>query len=234
MASKLQSIVLIAVSLYVLQLGITDDLDFYIHPRYIIFTFAMASIGLVLMLTSYTSEHDEHNAGHKSGRLAMIPLGLMLLFALLPAKSLTSSTVTQRSTDAGSIVTTSDSKPINTLFAGSSKGLKLADWSRLLSSSSDESYYANKPAKVSGFVYDSGLGQDTVWIARFVVTCCAVDAQPIGVPVHIKNWENTYEEDQWLEIEGEFTNSTTSEGDQLILKPTSVTEIDQPERPYAN
>jgi len=233
MRFKLQSVVLIAVSLYIIQLNINGELDLYIHPRYIVFTVFMASIGFALLVVNYVFG-DKQGPSHRSGRLTMVPLGLMLLFALLPARSLTSSTVTQRSTDVGSLVSTSDSKPISTLFAGSSRGLKLVDWARIINSDNDEAYYSNKPAKVSGFLYDAGLGQDTIWMARFVVTCCAVDAQPIGVPVYIKDWEATYEEDQWLEVEGEFATHSTSEGEQIVLKPTLVTEIDQPERPYAN
>lgn len=229
-----QSVVLIVVALYVLHLGVSDDLNLYIHPRYIVFTVSMALISLVLLTTHFVSEREQKH-DHASSRLASVPLAAVLVFALfLPARSLTSATVSQRSTDAGSLVTTSSSKPINTLFAGSSRGLKLSDWSRLLSGNNDTSYYANKPAKVSGFVYDAGLGPNTIWLARFVVTCCAVDAQPIGIPIEITDWESDYEQDQWLEVEGEFVLKETAEGEQLVLEPTKTTQIEQPSNPYAN
>ena len=110
----------------------------------------------------------------------------------------------------------------------------MADWSRLLATNQDPNYYANRPAVISGFVYDSGLGTDTVWLARFVVTCCAVDAQPVGVPVRIANWADQYDEDDWLEVEGTFTLLETATGQEIVLQPESVTQIDIPEDPYAN
>lgn len=230
----LEPTLLIIVAVYILQLGVRDNLALYIHPRYILFTTTMTVIGLVLFTAHFISGSKQKST-HGPSMLGMIPLSLILLFALfVPARSLTSATISQRSTDAGSLVATADSRPVNTLFAGSSKGLKLADWSRLLSTNTDPSYYANKPAKISGFIYDAELGQDTVLLARFVVTCCAVDAQPIGVAVRLPNWESLYDQDQWLEVEGEFGLVETANGEQLVLNSTNVSEIDQPRNPYAN
>ncbi len=234
MLSKLNSILLVVTS-YILYLGFTDQLNFYIHPRYIVFTVVMSVVALILLLlNSYfsTTEDSEHN--HLS-KLALLPLGLIVISALLlPVKSLTSATVSQRSTDSGSIVATTGDKPLSVLFAGSSRGLKLTDWSRLLASNQDPSYYASKPAKISGFVYDSKLGNDTVGLARFVVTCCAVDAQPVIVPVQIKDWQKSYKKDQWLEVEGTFKPQQTVKGEQLVLVPEAVNEIQEPKNPYAN
>lgn len=231
--ASFQSIVLIVASLYIVHLGINNNLDLYIHPRYINFTITMALIGLLLLSINFIYVNRQKES-HRTSKIALAPLGAILIFALfVPAKSLTSATVSQRETDAGSIVATNDSKPVSTLFAGSSRALKLADWSRLLSSNGDENYYTNKPAKVSGFIYDAGLGTNVVWIARFIVKCCAVDAQPIGVPIYIKDWENLYEQDQWIEVEGEFLQKSTDNGTQLVLEPTKVTEIEQPRNPYA-
>lgn len=220
-------------ALYVLQLGISDKLNLYIHPRYIIFTLVMSLLCLIVLGLShyFTVEKDSHH----SSKLLYIPLVFLLTSALLiPTKSLTSATVSQRSIDSGSIVSTQNSQPINTLFSGSSRGLKLADWSRLLATNSDPNYYLNRPAKISGFIYDPNLGTDTVWMARFVLTCCAVDAQPIGVPVYIENWRETYEEDQWIEAKGEFLLKQTTGGEILVLVPTTLNTIEQPRNPYGN
>lgn len=222
-------------AVYVLYLGVTNRLGLYIHPRYEVFTLVMAGIALLMALASQST--DESHAGHthdKEGVHVSIPLAVVLLVALvLPAQSLSSSTVSQRSTDAGSLVATTETEPISTLFAGSSKGLGVTDWARLLNANTDPAYYVNKPANFSGFVYDAGLGDDAVWLGRFIVTCCAVDAQPVGVPIELPSWASQYEQDQWLEVAGEFEVRQTLEGEQLILIPTSVTAIDEPENPYA-
>jgi putative membrane protein len=225
--------VLLSSAIFILYLGFNEKLNLYIHPRYIFFTTVISAIGLVVIIMGL--KRKQRHEPHEGSKLSSLPLIIILGAAILiPARSLTSATVSQRSIDSGSIVTAVGAKPINTLFAGSSKGLKLSDWSRLLQANSDPSYYTNKPAKISGFVYDAGLGGDTVWLARFVLTCCAVDAQPVGIPVRIEGWQDTYEEDGWVEVEGQFQESNTANGIELVLIPVTVKNVEQPRNPYAN
>ena len=227
------TILIVAVT-YVSYLGVRNQLNLYIHPRYIVFTSVMAAIGLLVSLYDGSHKDADHTHSHGS-KIMMIPLLLILGAALLlPARTLTSATVSQRQIDSGSIIVASEGDTASAVFAGSSRGLRLRDWSRLLATIDDPSYFANKPATVSGFVYDASLGPDTVWLARFVVTCCAVDAQPVGVPVRLEGWSETYEEDEWLEVEGEFSLQPTADGEEIVLVPVSATKIDQPENPYAN
>ncbi len=228
-----ERIILLIAVVFVLYLGVNQQLNLYIHPRYIVFTVVMAVFGLVALLVGTKSKQSAH--GHTANALSLMPLAIILGAALLiPARSLSSATVTQRSIDSGSLVTTTDAQPINTLFAGSSKGLKLSDWSRLLLTNSDPSYYTNKPAKISGFAYDANLGGDTLWLARFILTCCAVDAQPVGVPVRIEGWQDSYQQDEWIEVEGQFMEAETANGVELVLIPDSVQSIEEPRNPYAN
>ena len=230
--------VLLTVATYVLYLGVRGDLDLYIHPRYIVFTIVMATIGGAVLfingLSNATHDDSDTHIGDRSW-LMLVPLIVLVSAALiLPAQTLSSSTVSQRITDAGSLIATAESRPVSTLFAGSSRGLRISDWSRILDSNTDPAYYTNKPAKISGFAYDAGLGDDTVWLARFVLTCCAVDAQPIGVAVRIPDWKNTYQENDWIAVEGEFSLQPTAQGEQIVLVPETVDAIDEPENPYAN
>lgn len=228
-----ENIVLLTTVIFVLHLSVAGKLSLYIHPRYILFTILMTLICAALLFIRVKGE--AHEETHRESKLSLIPLSIVLFFAIiLPARSLTSSTVSQRSIDSGSIVTSSDTKPLNTLFAGSSRGLKLSDWARLLQSNDDAEYYVNKTAKISGFLYDADLGTDTVWLARFVLTCCAVDAQPVGIPIRIEGWQAEYQEDQWLEVEGEFKEINVNGVSKLVLVPVSIEKIEQPRNPYAN
>ena len=228
--ANIENVALLIIATYVLYLGFSGQLNLYIHPRYIVFTVVMALACLVIMLSS-NSAHRSHKLNHAS----LIPLVIVVAVGVfLPARALTSATFSQRSTDAGSIVTTSGSQSLDSLFAGSSRGLKLADWNRVLAANDDPSYYANRTAIISGFVYDAGYGNDIVFVSRFVLTCCAVDAQPVGVPVEIESWSNEYEEDEWIEVEGTFRQRQTINGEKMVLVPESVVRIEVPENPYAN
>lgn len=221
---------LILSSVFILSLTWQNQLGLYIHPRYNLFTIALSVLCLVVA-TAYQKHHNEHKHAFSA---ASLPLIFILACAfILPARSLTSATVSQRQIDSQSIGLNS-SLTNNPLLAGSSKGLKLGDWYRLIQTNQSPAYYADKPAKINGFVFDAGLGPDTFYLARFIVTCCAVDAQPIGVPVRVTNWATIYQQDTWLEIEGEFELLGTTNGEELVLQPNSVTEIEEPSNPYAN
>lgn len=225
-------IVLVTAAVYITFLGATNQLGLYIHPRYTLFTVIMAVIAFILTSVDKSNIHDD--SSHRTFDLAMLPLIFLLVTALfLPARTLSSATVSQRTTDAGSIITTADSKSSALLFAGSSKGLGIADWSRLLLTNTDANFYLNKPANVSGFVYDAAFGDDTIWIARFVLTCCAVDAQPTGIPVRIPNWSSEYKQDEWIRVEGTFSLQPTARGEQIVLVPDKINKIDTPKDPYA-
>jgi putative membrane protein len=65
------------------------------------------------------------------------------------------------------------------------------------------------------------------------VTCCAVDAQPVGVPVHLPGWQDDFEADQWVRVAGTFdTNPSRSSTQPLALRPDTIDAVDQPEEPY--
>jgi uncharacterized repeat protein (TIGR03943 family) len=162
-------------------------------------------------------------------KLSNLPLMIILIAAwTLPSSTLTSSTFSQRSID-GQAAAGSNSQPVSDLFANSSKNLSLNDWSRILTTNQNAGYFTNKPVKVSGFIFDEG-SPESFTLARFLVTCCTIDAQPVGVPVLLPNWRNDYEEDSWVEIEGAFEERDG----QLILIPKNISQIEVPENPYAN
>ena len=216
---------------YIIFLALNNDLDLYIHSRYVLFTIVMSVLGVATVAIGHAlNKSHVHGSGSTA---SMLPLFIILACAVfLPARSLTSATVSQRTISSNP--QTNSQESTTSLLAQSSKILTLRDWSRLLSTNGDEDFYTNKTATVSGFVYDAGLGEDTLWLARFVVTFCAVDAQPIGVPVHLANWSDKYQQDEWLSVEGKFEKRQTDQGEQIVLIPESVDLINEPENPYAN
>lgn len=60
----------------------------------------------------------------------------------------------------------------------------------------------NQPWKLTGFVYkDHKLAKNQFVISRFVITCCIVDAAPIGIIVESPNAQNL-KADTWVEVDG--------------------------------
>src|SRR5690606_27041095 len=83
--------------------------------------------------------------------------------------------------------------------------LNVKDWANLLSQTNDAAFFAGKQVKLTGFVV-ADTDDEVFFVSRFVLSCCAVDARPIGVPVYKPGWQDDYSPDQWIEVKGVFSN----------------------------
>jgi uncharacterized repeat protein (TIGR03943 family) len=111
----------------------------------------------------------------------------------------------------------------------------LVDWVRTLTVYPEPDAYTGQKAKVQGFVIHSQeLGKEYLFLARFVLTCCAADAYPIGLPVKLKNeTREQYPPDSWLEVEGQMVTENLASKRQLTISANSVKKISQPKNPYS-
>jgi putative membrane protein len=227
-------------------LGLTGQLGLYIHPRYFGFTLVMAALGLVFVVASFffSSSFVASTPAAKTTprRLALSVAGSGVLLSIaavavlaLPPATLTSATATQREVNSGGLDTSDAAEQAATLVGtGDYERLSVKEWVSLLAQSDDPALFADKTAKLTGFVLPDADDPDNVfYIARFVVTCCAVDAQPIGVPVYLPGWSNTYSTDEWVEVEGTFTPNPSGRAKaSLAVEPTTIESVEQPSDPY--
>ena len=221
-------------------LAVTGQLGLYIHPRYFGFTIAVVGFALVATIAAYAAlprpdHHGDHDHDHGADsparrRLrvagqAVAGVGLAVALLVLPPAALTSSTVKQRDLNASVETDTI------TLVGADPSGFALRDWAALLADPATALTYAGRQATLSGFVTAAPGGDpDVLYLARFVVTCCTVDAQPVGVPVAVQGWADQYPVDGWLEVTGTFV--TSGDAGRVVLKPSTITPIDQPAQPY--
>jgi len=233
-----------------LWLAVAGELVLYIHPRYIVFTIIMAVLAVGFVVASaFVRAHDSNDSDEDAdadvpiGRwpkvLTLTAVGLATALAVsmvaLPATTLTSATAQQR--DINSTVLdlgTTDVASVTAGSAGAFETFSVVDWASLLRQTSDLSFFADKPVVVSGFITaDPEDPENLFYVARFVVTCCAVDAQPVGVPVYAPNWSSNLKIDDWVEVRGEFaTNPSQSSTQPLAVDPSEITPIEQPREPY--
>ncbi|MDZ7956623.1 MAG: TIGR03943 family protein [Aulosira sp. DedQUE10] len=109
----------------------------------------------------------------------------------------------------------------------------LVDWVRTLNVYPEPDSYTGQKVKVQGFVIrPPDLGKEYFFLARFVLTCCAADAYPAGLPVKFTDTSNQYPADTWLEVEGQMVTETLSGKRQLTIAATSMKQIPQPKNPY--
>lgn len=275
--TRLRGVLLVlVVSVLTVWLASTGQLALYIHPRYDLFTIAMASIAIVACVAALASalmrrraeaaraardEHErlrlpllaaEHDHDHAhdaaaaldsrfariAGVLAiLVSASLAIAMIVLPPATLSSATAIQRdiTSQSGSLDPEADAAAVaeaasapDELFAG----FTVRDWATLLRQTSDPAFYEGKPVDVIGFITAIPDEPDAFYVSRFSITCCAVDAQPFGVPVLLPGWQNQFAADDWVHVTGEFTTSGTLDVGTIVLEPSGVTGVDEPDQPY--
>ncbi|NEP27497.1 TIGR03943 family protein, partial [Moorena sp. SIO3I6] len=93
--------------------------------------------------------------------------------------------------------------------------------------------YTGQKVKVDGFVVIApNLPPDHLLISRFVITCCAADAYPLGLPVKLTENRNDYPSDTWIEVEGNMITETLDDKRQLVIEASGIKKIPEPENPY--
>ncbi len=229
----------------ILWLGATGRLELYIHPRYTVFTIVMAVIGgaasiaafLVVPGRGHAHDDDLPDETPPTGwRAALAIGGSVLLVAasavallVLPPATLSSATADNRDIADSTALSSADT---TSLVGGDSTTFTVKDWATLLHQGLGDDFFAGKAAAFSGFLVATE-DPDVVYVARFLVTCCAVDAQPLGVPVLFPGWQDRFAVDDWVEVTGGFSPSADpSAAEPIVLVPDTFEGIDQPAQPY--
>lgn len=239
MTTGWKTIILMAMGLFLFSRILNGTLLFYINERFFWLS-VLAAVGLILVGVSYRyrADHDHHepdHAGYSHGRLSWAGLLLIaspiVLGLVIPPKPLGAAAMTNR--DISLELLTSAAAPEGGIILSKPKTEKnILDWIVEFRQTSDPAALAGEEVKLVGFVYrDERFGEDSFMVSRFVVSCCAADAAPIGLVVH---WPDspTLADDQWVEVVG-VLEPGEFEGEQLpLVKAASVTPTDVPNQPY--
>ncbi|OAB57839.1 hypothetical protein AY600_16900 [Phormidium willei BDU 130791] len=111
----------------------------------------------------------------------------------------------------------------------------IVDWTRTLSVYPEPDAYAGDPVKVDGFIiHPPDLDDNLIIIARFMITCCAADAYPVGLPVQLPpgTSRQDLEPDSWVQIRGEMKSGRLEDRRQVIIAAESLEPIPEPDDPY--
>lgn len=247
----LDAIALISWGALLLKYSLTGQLKLLIHPNYFLLV-AFSSIiliilGIVLILFRFIARKQslstsEHISLFPPGLSSSLLLAIAILGFIVPPKILTSQTALQRRV---SDIPLTKTQPQAFRTATQPEERSLIDWVRTLNAYPEPDAYAGQPAKISGFVlHPDELPPNYLLLSRFVITCCAVDAYPIGIPVKIDSDRAYYPPDTWLEITGTMitetlpiknnsTSQTITSKRQLVLAAKSVESIPTPKDPYS-
>jgi uncharacterized repeat protein (TIGR03943 family) len=229
-------------NVYTLILYFEQQLTFYTSPRYVLFTVVFNAISLVVCGVGFVLTAWRIGNGGIRVRVPWRPSFTLLIAGLvfaaaytLPAHTLSSDTADQRSGNFNSSPVQSSTSTGNTLalFGADTTRLTIADWVSAFNLKANTSFYEGKKVDVVGFVYHpKSAPQDVFYVSRFRVTCCAVDAQPIGLPVYSPGWQEKFDEDSWVRLVGSFSKTDQDIAEPAIVTPQSIEPTDRPANPY--
>jgi len=208
--------------LVILNLFITGQLTLYIHPRYVLFTVSMITAAFIFLIISLR-KYDNKKLRYKLTDLIVVIMALVAL--ILPASTLSYQTATNRLQTTKLSESTPDISSYDS-FSQDFTHFDIVDWATLLSSQPPDNLVVGKNAKFYGFIFSDGDANK--YIARFKLSCCAVDATPLTVRLINNDLTNTLDIGAWYEVEGKFIK----ENNQFLINLNTVKRIDEPEEPY--
>lgn len=242
MKLELKAWILIGLSLFLLSRILMGNLFFYINQRFFSLT-VFAVIGLLLLGLSYRfrtgqagHEHHDHDPGH-AHTPSLTWTGFLLIASpivlglLIPPRPLGAAAMTNRDTSIVSL-TSATAPDSERVLAKPKAERNILDWLLEFRSVSDRSTLAGEAVKVTGFVYrDERFGQEQFMVSRFVLSCCAADAAPLGMVVH---WSESgqLEADQWVEVTGTLEPGEFGGEPMPFIRAATVTPTEIPSQPY--
>lgn len=216
----------IGYGLYLVRAYATGALYVYIHPIYVIPTLVTGALLLVLGAIGLVARGRQ---GERPPALAVAVLAVPLLVGLVvPASPLGVATAAQRGLDLAPPAS-ADVRAV----AGPPEGFTIKDWINAFHADPEPGRHAGKPARVTGFVVrDERLPDGWFLVARFVVQCCAVDAQPIALVVRPAGAAPPPAEGAWVAVEGVIEVAEVSGERRAVVAATAVAGTEAPAQPY--
>jgi len=239
MQTVLKAGALIGLGLFLYTRFVSGKLFYYINERFM-WLILFAALGFVLVGLSYryrpghahNHNHADHHHHFHFSWTAIILVALPIVLGLvIPPKPLGAAAMVNRDVSIGSL-TSAAAPESNAILSKPKANKNVLDWLVEFRTAKDPAAFEGKEAKLVGFVYrDDRFAQEEFMVARFVVSCCAADAAPLGLVVR---WPNspTLNDDQWVEVKGHFEAGRFAGEEMPILIAESVTLTDIPERPY--
>ena len=245
----LEGLSLLAWGVLLLKYSFTGQYKLLIHPNYFSLVLGSGIILLVLgiiKVKSISNNRQPNNSDH----ISLFPPGLgnslLLVVAIaglfIPPKVLTSQTAMKRG--VGDLpLTTIQPQAFRT--ASKPEERSLIEWIRTINAYPEPDAYSGQPANITGFVLHlSELPDNYIMLSRFVITCCAVDAYPIGIPVKLDTSRNDYPVDTWLTVEGSAIAETLPVKDRIetnkitekrsvVIEARAIKTIPTPADPYS-
>lgn len=241
----LDTLAMVSWGILLMQFWISGRINVLLHPDYVWLTVVagvfLLALGLFrcLQLTGLArrtpltpdTPQTQHFTLLPPGWSSVLLIGVALFGLQFSPQAFASQVALQRG--VSETLTMTRSHPQSFRGGTRPEDRSLIDWVRTLNVYPEPDAYEGLTAKVEGFViHPSDLPQDYLMLARFVITCCAADVYPVGLPVKLEGDRSTYAPDQWFRVEGKMATATLNGQRQLVIQSQQLIAIPEPENPY--
>jgi uncharacterized repeat protein (TIGR03943 family) len=240
----LDTLAIAAWGILLLKLWLTQELFLLIHPNYMWLTIIAAILLLVFAGVEgmRVAKRRRYFSAAQHATILLPSLGSSLLLAvailglLISPRPFASDMALQRGVNE----TLRDTRSNPESFRANRKpeDRTLIEWVRTLNVYPEPDAYNGQTANVTGFVVHPETMADNYFVVtRFVITCCAADAYPVGLPVKLDGLPEVsdranFKVDQWVQVEGQMVTEELEGQRQLVIASSKITPIDRPKKPY--
>ncbi|WP_318729878.1 TIGR03943 family putative permease subunit [Roseofilum sp. Guam] len=231
-----------------IKLWISGELNLLIHPAYhwLIIIAGVCLLGLSGVKGWQLWKHYQkslvdrpRNAANVREHVSLLPQSLSCYLLLLTAivgltvrpQAFTSETALKRGVN--DFIPITEITPQSFTNVTKPEERSLVEWVRTLNVYPEPDAYTGQNVQVSGFViHPPDFPPEYGLVSRFIITCCAADAYPIGLPVKFPESRETYAQDSWVEIKGAMATEVLNDNRKLVIVAQEVQPIPEPKNPY--
>ncbi|MEO0947470.1 MAG: TIGR03943 family protein [Cyanobacteria bacterium J06641_5] len=224
-----------------LKYWLTGQLSRLIHPN---FNGLIAVTGGLLLALGSLHWWQGRRSGSQGvlaanlvpGKLATgLLIGTAIAGLIIPPGTLGSQAALQRG--LGSTLPVTRLRPQPFQIFSNTEERSLVDWVRTLNAYPEPTAYSGQPVRIEGFVMRlDELPTDAILVARFIVSCCAVDAYPVALPVQLPpgTQARDFQVDSWVRISGAISPlELPGQARQASVKAAEIVPIPTPRDPYS-
>lgn len=224
-----------------LKYWLTGQLSRLIHPNFN--GLIAATGGLLLVLGGLYWWQGRRSSGREILTANLVPgklatgllIGTAIAGLIIPPGTLGSQAALQRG--LGSTLPVTRLRPQPFQVASNPAGRSLVDWVRTLNAYPEPEAYSGQPVRIEGFVMHlDSLPANAILAARFIVSCCAVDAYPVALPVKLPPGTQVtdFPVDSWVRVSGEIAPlELPGQPRQASVRATEIVPIPTPRDPYS-
>lgn len=232
-------LVLLTWGIMLLRFWWTGKINILLHPDYMwlsnsagVVLIMMGVLKLVQLLRSKSQPPAmPHLSLFPPGISSAILLGIAVFGLLFTPRPFASETAMARGISEGIPATRAQPQQFGNFTKPEDRSL--VGWIRTLTVYPEPDEYAGQPVNIDGFaIHNPDLPDNYLTLARFIITCCAADVYPVGLPIKLPENRSAYPPDQWFQVKGQMISETLNDERTLVVQADELTEIPEPENPY--